>query len=41
MKSFTFEREARWLLLLAVGLPALAIFLAIVVPALARWLEGQ
>ncbi len=36
MKPFTFKREAGWLLLLVVGIPALAILFAIALPALAR-----
>jgi hypothetical protein len=34
----SFRREARWLMLLAVAIPALGFLIAIVIPALARWL---
>ena len=41
MKSFTFKREAKWLLALVVGLPVIGILVAIVWPAIARWLAGD
>ena len=41
MKRFTFRREANWLLVLVVGVPALGILLAIVWPAVARWLAAK
>lgn len=39
MHSFTFRREARWLLLFGL-LPVIAILIAIVWPAIARWLAA-
>ena len=40
MKTFTFKREATWLLVLGL-LPAIGILLAIVWPAIARWLAAR
>lgn len=38
--AFTFERESRWLMVLYVLVPLLAILLLIVIPALSRrWLQ--
>lgn len=34
---FTFEREARWLVVLCVLIPVLGILVAIVIPGLRRW----
>jgi hypothetical protein len=34
--GFTFERESKWLVLLYIALPLLAILLAIVIPGLLR-----
>jgi hypothetical protein len=41
MKTFTFKREATWLLVLTVVVPAAGILLAIVWPAVARWLAAR
>ena len=41
MKHFTFKREARWLMWVAVVLPALAILLTFVWPVVARWLWSR
>jgi len=41
MKAFTFRCEANWVLLLVVGVPAIGILVAIVWPAIARWLAAR
>ncbi len=40
MRAFVFKREAKWLLLLGL-IPTIGILLAIVWPAIARWLAGR
>ena len=37
MRHFTFRREARWLVLLTVLPPAIAMFAVLVWPTIARW----
>ena len=34
----SFQREARWLMILALAVPAIGLLFAIVIPAVARWL---
>ncbi len=41
MKTVTFKREAQWLLVLTVGLPALGILFAILWPMIARWFAAR
>jgi phosphotransferase system glucose/maltose/N-acetylglucosamine-specific IIC component len=38
---FTFKREAKWLLILSLALPAIGILFAIVWPVVARWLGAR
>ena len=38
---FTFKREAKWLVWLTVVPPAIGILIAIVWPAVARWLGAR
>ncbi len=40
MHSFTFKREAKWLLALSL-LPVIGFLVAIVWPAIARWLGAR
>ncbi len=38
LSDVSFQREARWLMVLVFAIPALGFLLTVVVPALARWL---
>jgi phosphotransferase system glucose/maltose/N-acetylglucosamine-specific IIC component len=39
--DFSFKREAKWMLILTLVLPALGILITIVWPAVARWLGAR
>jgi phosphotransferase system glucose/maltose/N-acetylglucosamine-specific IIC component len=41
MCNFTFKREAKWLMVPTLALPAIGILLAILWPAVARWLGAR
>jgi hypothetical protein len=38
LSDVSFQREARWLLFLTVVIPAVGFVIAVVIPAVARWL---
>lgn len=40
LKHVSFEREARWLMILSLA-PVLGLLILIVIPALARWLSWR
>ncbi len=40
MRPFTFKREVKWLFLIGVLPPTVGILIALVLPAIARWLGG-
>jgi len=41
LSDVSFEREARWLLVVFVALPVLGFLLTVVIPALASWLGAR